>query len=393
MFYAKLKKRILYIEISSAFHTKQATGIQRVAKEIVFQMMKQAETLPYKIVPIVYNSKKEAYRILRKVDILKMMHGKTRFKIRRRKYLRLNKLESVSIFLDIDASWNNKLRRSELYPLLHDKNIKIITIHYDLVPLLKPEVVRKETVEKFAEHLRVSVQYTDMFLCISEQAEQMLKKYVERGYSKVITTQPIRLGANFTYQKKSSISTHLFQKFKNSKYILCVGTVEPRKKQLLILQVFESCWKINKDLKLIFVGQKGWDDQGFEANIHKHALWNQNVFWFKSLNDNELIFLYKHAWLSVYLSEYEGYGLPVVEALSYGLPTIVNEHTPMSVIGKGFVNVVSLKNEQTLKYMILKFLTDEKYYKDIKDKIVNTYKPVQWSESVNDIIKVMESLK
>jgi len=393
MFYAESKKSKLYIELSSAYHSKQATGIQRVAKEIVFQMLKQADTLPYEIIPIVYNSKKEAFRLLHKVDALVMMFGKRRFKLRKNKYLLLNELESSSIFFDIDASWNNKLSRSKLYPLLYEKNIKIVTMHYDIVPLVKPEVVRKKTVRRFSEHLRLSLKYTNMFLCISKHAEQMLVSYSEETYSKTLTTQPIRLGANFTYKKKTLLSTHKVRRFKKRKYILCVGTVEPRKKQLLILQAFESCWKIDNNLELIFVGKKGWDDQGFETSIQQNDLWKTHIFWFKSLNDNELSFLYEHAWLSIYLSEYEGYGLPVVEALSYGIPTIVNEQTSMSLIGKEFVNVVSLKNKQTLAYMISKFLTDKKYYKDIKDKIVNTYKPVQWSESVNDIVKAMKSLK
>jgi glycosyltransferase involved in cell wall biosynthesis len=392
MSYEKPDCKKVYIELSSAYYAKQVTGIQRVVREILYCLMSQ-ESCTYEFIPVVYSNKKAKYRVLGRHDLERIKAGKEGIRVQRSEYLSTDMFESDSLFLDIDASWNNKLLREDLYPKLREKNIEIVVLHYDLVPLLRQDVVRPETVERFSRHFDACVRHASLFLCISAHVERTLLEFVREKYSKRIHTKVIQIGTTFTRLNKVTFTRLTLQKFKRKKYILSVGTIEPRKQQAMILDAFDACKNLDPDVQLVFVGRKGWADGGFEKKIRSHELYNKRVFWYQSLDDTGLHFLYKHAWLTMYLSEYEGFGMPVVEALSYGIPTIVNDNSPMAEVNQGLVSVVRSNDFTSLTEMLVSYLTEKHYHKVNQDTISRIYKPVKWQTTIDDIVAALQNLK
>jgi glycosyltransferase involved in cell wall biosynthesis len=106
------------------------------------------------------------------------------------------------------------------------------------------------------------------------------------------------------------------------KFILFVGTVEPRKNLPLLLDALDELrGRSDRAVPdLVVVGGRGWRSQEVRARLKR----DPNVHWLRAVNDRELAALYRHACFTVAPSIIEGWGLPVQESLAHGVPCIAS---------------------------------------------------------------------
>ena len=109
-------------------------------------------------------------------------------------------------------------------------------------------------------------------------------------------------------------------------YLLCVGTLEPRKNLRGVLQAFRQLSAAVEDCTLVIVGGRGWRNDSFEAELARDA---GRVRLTGFVTDDELVRLYSSAAVFVYPSLYEGFGLPVLEAMACGTPVVTSRTTSM----------------------------------------------------------------
>jgi len=109
------------------------------------------------------------------------------------------------------------------------------------------------------------------------------------------------------------------------KYILTVSTISPRKNIDTLIKAFNEIDN-KENIKLVIAGSNGWMYESIHYLVCDLNLSDRIVFTGK-VNDDELKFLYKNASVFVYPSLYEGFGLPPLEAMSYGVRTIVSDVT------------------------------------------------------------------
>lgn len=103
--------------------------------------------------------------------------------------------------------------------------------------------------------------------------------------------------------------------------LLFVSTLEPRKNLPFLLRVFEQILQQRSDIRLVLAGRFGWGAEEVKSLISDLNL-NDDVILTGSVDDKTLSWLYKRADLFVFPSISEGFGLPIVEAMSAGLPVI-----------------------------------------------------------------------
>jgi glycosyltransferase involved in cell wall biosynthesis len=123
-------------------------------------------------------------------------------------------------------------------------------------------------------------------------------------------------------------------------YFLFVGTFEPRKNLTALLEAFKQ-YSDNAEnpISLKLVGGKGWGGVDVKKALIQLGLVGQ-VDVLGNIQDEVLSVLYKHAYALLMPSLYEGFGLPVVEALSFGTPVLVSENSSLSeVAGKAGLTV------------------------------------------------------
>lgn len=148
-----------------------------------------------------------------------------------------------------------------------------------------------------------------------------------------------------------SIVDELRRRFDIDRFILYVGTIEPRKNILGLVKAFERCAPAHPGLKLLIAGKLGWDYDSLLKYIDASEVRDRIVL-AGYVNETEKHALLKSAQLFAYVSFYEGFGLPVLEGMAAGVPTITSNISSMpEVAGSGAVQVDPNNLEQIVDAM------------------------------------------
>ncbi|MCB1173074.1 MAG: glycosyltransferase family 4 protein [Leptospiraceae bacterium] len=109
-------------------------------------------------------------------------------------------------------------------------------------------------------------------------------------------------------------------------FFLCVGTIEPRKNQITVLTAWLSAKAAQNELiPLVFVGRRGWGETSVYDRLHSGALQAEGVYFIEGASQAELSWCYSKCSMVILPSLHEGFGLPVIEAYSYGKPCILSD--------------------------------------------------------------------
>ncbi|WP_454645602.1 glycosyltransferase family 4 protein [Bradyrhizobium liaoningense] len=117
--------------------------------------------------------------------------------------------------------------------------------------------------------------------------------------------------------------------FGAGEFWLSVGTIEPRKNQRLLAQAYARYLEAGgRPIPLVLAGGKGWLMEDFQEYLAKLGI-SDRVILTGYVSDNELIWLYRNCYASLYPSVFEGFGLPVLEGMQFGAPTLSSNATSM----------------------------------------------------------------
>lgn len=381
----------LFVDISNYVSTRAHTGIQRVVREFLYHLLHEEKLLDYKIV--YYDVEINKFIILHHSEVLSFLKD-TKYYIFQdtSKHISISDIKDRDIFYDMDGAWGHSLKRTYLYKELKKQNVYIVNFIYDMVPVVKPEFAHENTVVNFITFIYAVYTYSDLVLFDSRSAEKDfldVKKIIKSTHQ--ISTRVVKLGSDIKSQLHKNTSKH--RKLLQSKYILFVGTLEPRKNQALMLEVFEKLEQTYSEVKLIFIGKEGWNNDAFVQKIRAHKLLNKKLFWLENVNDAELYQFYENAYLCTYLSEYEGFGLPIAESLAHGKITITSDNSSMYEVGKDFADYLTYNSFNELYEIIDLYLKTEKLYLAKLAFISQGYVPYTWDLMYNSTINILKNIK
>ncbi|NJM10229.1 MAG: glycosyltransferase family 4 protein, partial [Bdellovibrionaceae bacterium] len=106
---------------------------------------------------------------------------------------------------------------------------------------------------------------------------------------------------------------------------LMVGTIEPRKGHVQVLEAFETLWAANHQINLVIVGKQGWMVEDLIERLRSHPEKNKRLFWLDDASDGMLQSLYQKAACLIAASYGEGFGLPLVEGAANKLPIMARD--------------------------------------------------------------------
>ena len=180
-----------------------------------------------------------------------------------------------------------------------------------------------------------------------------------------ITSVP--LGARSIFRPRSETdcaSTLAELDLRYRRYVLCVGTLEPRKNLELAIRAYaEMPAAFRERHPLVTVGMKGWLTSGLES-IMQPLVSSGELRPLGYTSDEALAALYAGAMVLVYPSLYEGFGLPPLEAMASGTPVIVsNRSTLPEVVGQAGV-IIDAFDDAGLREALLRFDQDPRYWQE-----------------------------
>lgn len=221
---------------------------------------------------------------------------------------------------------------------------KIVTIH-DLTPVLHPEWHPWPSALIHKLLLPLILRKADRVLTVSESTKSDIEKLYHPKCPVMVTYLAAR---KLSISRPVGADDHPRLRgatILRTPFLLHVGTLEPRKNLVFLIRVFEILkTKYNLPHHLYLVGKKGWKCEdvlrAFRDSSHKDM-----IHWVQFVPEDELAAYYKAADLFVFPSHYEGFGLPLPEAMQVGCPVIAGNHSSLGeVVGKGgvFTDTASL---------------------------------------------------
>jgi alpha-1,3-rhamnosyl/mannosyltransferase len=203
-----------------------------------------------------------------------------------------------------------------------------------VLPLVEPQLFPPVIRAHFALTVRPRARRAARVLTDTEHGRAQLVEVLGLAPERVAA---IPLGVDERFARGPADPERLRERFGIDRpYVLCVGTLEPRKNLLAALQAVERAG-VAPDVALVVAGGQGWRNEAFERAREQTAV---EVVMTGRVSDDELVALYRGALCLLFPSLWEGYGLPPVEAMACGCPVIATDRpTVPEVVGDAGVLV------------------------------------------------------
>ncbi|MBI3985207.1 MAG: glycosyltransferase family 4 protein [Candidatus Levybacteria bacterium] len=172
-------------------------------------------------------------------------------------------------------------------------------------------------------------------------------------------------------------------------YILFVGTLQPRKNIVKLIEAFSKIEKEN--LILVVVGKKGWLYEDILSAPGRLGV-GERVKFLDFVEDDDLPSLYKNALCFVLPSLYEGFGLPVLEAMKHGCPVLTSNVSSLPEAGGDAAIYFDPNNSDDIKEKIEKVIKNPSLRQEMIEKGYNQIKKFSWEKTAKETLKVLEEL-
>lgn len=233
---------------------------------------------------------------------------------------------------------------------LREKGVHIAVLIYDAIPITHPNLNDQLLVQRFSTEFRKLLPNSDLILTISQDAASDIHETGSNDLAADTPVIPIRLGFELDRRGEDKFVRPYLKSFfaTDIPVFISVGTISPRKNYSFLLDAFETLWKTFPDIRLAIIGKYGWQAEEIRSRLVNHRERYPNLLWFDDLNDTELEFTYSNARALVFPSLAEGFGLPIVEALSCGCPVLASDIEVFREIGGNYCAYFSLDNPSEL---------------------------------------------
>lgn len=270
---------------------------------------------------------------------------------------------------------------------IHKKKIKsIVTIH-DLIFLRYPHWYPPIDRKIYLRKSRYSCQAANRIIAISEQTKQDIIEFYGIGADKI---DVVYQGCDPIYYEEVSEAKRKEIRVKYDlpgEYLLNVGTIEKRKNLLVLVQALHSR---NIDKPLVVVGRpKPYADE-VKSYIRQHRM--EDIYFLENVPSEDLPALYQMSALFIYPSQFEGFGIPILEALNSGVPVITSKGSCFAEAGGEHSMYAEPGNVDELGEAVVKVLNDSELRKRMIEKGYNHAQSFRENVIADNIMKVYEEV-
>jgi glycosyltransferase involved in cell wall biosynthesis len=293
------------------------------------------------------------------------------------------------IFLILGSSWwdfnfNTALQHVKA------RNGKVVVLIYDIIPITHSAFCNPHHVMRFKKYVQLIYRYADVIVSISEFTKDNIERHCAKvNYLSKPQVYSLKLGVDLDLIEAQGHVRSMVRRLFSGNYLpyLSVGTIEPRKNYLFLLEAFEKVWETSPDVPLCIVGHYGGGLDDFATDLQNHPQYGKALIWFQDLTDTELAFCYRNAKALVYPSLIEGFGLPLIEALHYGCPVLASDIPVFHEIGGDYCTYFSLNSTEHLARLIGEIESDPE--SNILKK-PDHFQWVSWEQSASQLIKIIK---
>ncbi len=382
----------IYIDLTNLMTVDFVSGIQRVVREIVVRMLKNDA---HEFVLMVYSFRKNAFQLLdnaKFVDYFTAGKGE-KAAVTTPECIGFDEIPSGSVFFDIDSVWNSRLKRSMLFPVLKQRGVKIVTQLYDLIPVTHPQFCHENTTMNFMVYVGANLKYADLIITSAKATVDALNDLTDKIGLERKKAIVVPLGCDFNGSAGKPDADNVdenVKKIADGRYILMVGTIEPRKNHSLVIDALEA-GLADMGIKAVFAGRIGWNVAALEKRMKEHELYNKNLFFVERPNDATVDYLYRNAFAVAFPTFNEGFGLPVIEAFSKGTPVVASDIGVIHEVAGDFADYFDPTDKNSFISCVKKLAADGDAYNKKKEHLKD-FTPFTWDESAKAMLSAVLSV-
>jgi len=338
--------------------------------------------------------KKVSYKMLTE-DHYKALEGwQYRVKLRKRnltsKYNKLKTLLSPS---------------KQKYSLVHltlplsprfidSEGTKFLTTIHDFTHKYYPQFHIKENIVNSEKGIEFSQRNNSWWIAISDSTKKDLQKFCQVEEEKIFTIYEAADHKRFNTQVSSSDKIFMRNKYNiplDAKYILSLSTLEPRKNIHNTIRAFSELTQELKDpnLYLVISGRMGWM---MEELLNDNGIKSDKIIFTGFVSEKDLPIIYSDALALSYVSFYEGFGLPPLEAMSSGTPVIYgNNSSQIEIIGDSGIGAEA-HSVDSIKTAMKKIITDDNFRMGMQSKARTRAAQFSWEKCVEETIEAYKKV-
>lgn len=277
-----------------------------------------------------------------------------------------------------------------VYPC--NNSLKVMNV-YDLTFIKYPNYI-DSVVKRYAERVKRCLQWTDLVLTISESSRKDIIEYLQVDPKKVyVTPLASRYSPNYLSDEKNiqALDKQVNYDFSNP-YLLFVSTIEPRKNINAIIHAFNLLKKKYKiEHQLILIGKKGWNYEPIFFDIESSP-WKSQIHHLDYLSDELVALFYSKADVFLYPSHYEGFGLPVLEAMTLGAPVVTSNTSSIPEVTGDAAILIDPNDPVQLAEAILKVISDSQLRQELINKGKARAKLFSWERTAKETLNAYRSI-
>ncbi len=317
-------ERQLLLDVSELSQRDAATGVQRVVRSYLKALL-QSPPKDFRVEPV-YATRDEGYRYARRFT---------------QRFLEQN-AENVpddpiqwrrgDLFFGLDMQHHAQLTHQAFFRRLQSDGVTVKFLVYDLLPIQLANLFKDSDARELHERWLAMIAATDGAICISKATADALDHWITENNiyrAPNFQTSWVHIGADIEDSKPSMglppNAPEILSAIQRRPSFLCVGTLEPRKRQDQILGALESLWDEGLNVNLVFVGQQGWKTETLVEKIERHPEKDRRLYWLQGISDEYLQKVYNTSDCLIAASVNEGFGLPLIEAARHGVPIVARD--------------------------------------------------------------------
>ena len=265
-----------------------------------------------------------------------------------------------------------------LFPLTTSTAAPIVLTIYDLSLITYPGCHPADRVRHFERYFFKRLTSVAHVITISEFIREEIISLLNISPDNV-TAIPLAASSIFYRRDAEDVRRYLDSQGIPARYVLTVGTREPRKNLIGLVRAYS---KIDTDIPLLCVGWSGWMNETLPVEIERLRL-SGRVKLLGHLSDEELALLYSGALVSVYPSLYEGFGLPIVEAMACDCPVVCSNRSSMPEVAGNAAHLIEPEDENDIVRGLSEMIYDSKLRQVYVDRGRNRAMQFSWDKTAD----------
>jgi len=264
---------------------------------------------------------------------------------------------------------------------------------HDLTTVLYPQYHLKKNKVLFHFRAKGIKKYANAVLTNSHHTKQDIIDHLGIEKERIFVT-PFAAHKRFRKINNQEKINKVLQKYKiTTPYICYLGTIEPRKNLINLFEAFSALKKQEKiPHKLVLIGKNGW----FFEEIHKkekELKIENDIIHTGFVEDDEIPYILNGAEIFTYPSFYEGFGLPVLEAMACGTPVITSNISSLPEVGGNAAKYVNPYKPDDIAAQILSFIKSKEEREKYSKLGIARAETFSWKKCAKMHLEIYESLK